>query len=302
MVNPSNTPETFAAATTRGPLSLARFRHCCANRDCHRAKLWSRWLTRTELVEFGGVEYCCAGCAEEAFEQKIEGYLMRFGQENTRPHRIPLGLLLISRGLLTNVQLQQALDVQRERPGRRLGRLLSEMGVLSEEALVAALGIQWGCPVYPLEKNRAYLDCAGLLPFALLHSSGVLPVHYSTSTGVLHLAFTKRIDHTLLYAAESVLGLRVSPCVASERAVGEALHHICSSLLPQETVFDSICQPREMARMAVNYASKLHASRVSATGMADCVWFRFENSLGAHHLLFQTHVEKSPETFRHSTV
>jgi hypothetical protein len=297
MINPSDTSEPFVVATSRGPLSLARFRHHCANRDCHRSKLWSRWLTRTELVEFGGAEYCCAGCVEEAFEQEIETHLLHFRQESERTHRIPLGLLLVSRGALTSPQLQQALDFQRERPGRRLGNLLLEMGILREEALIAALGIQWGCPVYPLENDRAYLECVGVLPFALLHDSGVLPVHHSTATGVLHLAFTKRVDHSLLYAIERMLGYQVAPCVASERAVAEALDQIRGALLPQETVFDSVCQPREMAHMAVNYAGKLHASRVSATGVAGYIWFRFENSRGTHHLLFQTHAEKHSQSF-----
>jgi hypothetical protein len=219
-------------------------RHNCANPHCHRAKLWSRWLTRTEILEFGGAEYCCAGCAESVFEREIQDYLLRFRRENARPHRLPLGLLLISRGSLTDTQLQQALKVQRERPGRRLGRLLLEMGVLTEDALVSALGIQWGCPVYPLRNNRAYLDCVGLLPFALLHGSGVLPVHHSLANGLLHLAFAERIDHTLLYAIERMLGLRVVACVAPERAIAEALHHIRPSLLPQETVFDSVRSAR----------------------------------------------------------
>lgn len=147
-MHPTEEP-LVADAALGGLLSLARFRHHCASPSCHRSKLWSRWLTPTETVEFAGAEYCCAACAEEAFEKEIESHRLRFQQLTDRPHRIPLGLLLISRGSLTGPQLQTALDLQRARPSRRIGSVLLEMGVVSEEALVAGLGIQWGCPVFP---------------------------------------------------------------------------------------------------------------------------------------------------------
>ena len=43
------------------------------------------------------------------------------GRRRQRPHRVPLGLLLVSRGLISSAQLQEALERQRERPGARLG-------------------------------------------------------------------------------------------------------------------------------------------------------------------------------------
>jgi len=290
-INPGNASENTATGMERGVLAMNRFKHQCANRDCHRGNLWSRWLTRTEAMQFAGANYCCAACAEEALELVIGSYLSHFRREAERPYRVPLGLLLISRGSLTNSQLQAALNLQREHPSKRLGSLLSEMGLLTEEDLVAALGVQWSCPVYPLEKGRTRLNCVGLLPFVLLQSCGVLPVHHSPATGTLHLAFTRRIDHTLLYSMEQMLGCRIAPCVASERAVSEVLHLVRRSLVSQETVFDSIRQPREMARIAVNYASKLQAARVFATVAADYIWLRLENSFGIHHLLFQTRAE-----------
>src|SRR5271169_5065894 len=95
------------------------FRHRCANRNCpERGRLWPIWMNRSDEVEFEGRRYCCAPCAESAFQQEIERHLLLARQENERPHRIPLGLLLISRGLITGVQLQEALRLQRESAGR----------------------------------------------------------------------------------------------------------------------------------------------------------------------------------------
>src|SRR6202142_1106061 len=193
-----------APADTGFP-SLERLRHHCAHQNCpERGRLWPRWRHRGEEIVFEGKRYCCPTCAESVFEREVGRHLLLARDETERPHRVPLGLLLVSRGLITSAQLQEALHRQRERPGLRLGHLLLEMGALRENSLTAALGMQWGCAVFPLETSRAYLECAGLLPFALLQSSGAIPTHHSYSTKVLHLAFTKRINHTLLYAIEQM--------------------------------------------------------------------------------------------------
>ena len=284
-MNESST--AFADGPDPGLFSLARLRHRCANPGCQRGKLWSRWLTPREPIAFSGAWYCCAGCAETAFEQEIGKHLLPARFEADRPHRLPLGLLLVSRGMVTDGQLREALRAQREQPRRRLGGLLVEQGAISEQSLLRALGNQWGCPVFPLEGNRGYLGCAGLLPLALSESAGVLAVHQGRDGGILHLAFTKRVDHTLLYAIEGMLGCPAAACVASEQAVAQATQRLHSVLPPQETVFDSVRQPQEMARMAADYAAKLQAGQVRATRACDYLWFRFENARGWHHLLFQ---------------
>ncbi len=276
-------------------LSLDRLRHRCARPDCpERGRLWPRWRGHAEEIEFDRKRYCCASCAEFAFEREIERHLLLMRQESERPHRIPLGLLLISRGQITSNQLREALLRQRERAGQHLGNVLREMEALSEAALTTALSVQWGCPVFPLENNQAYLECSHLLPSALLQSASVLPVHLSVASKALHLAFTRRIDHTLLYVIERMCGYRALPCVASERLVGEALNRIRCFARSHETVFDSVRQPQEMAHLAAGYAGKLRAAQVQLAGAAGHLWFRFENPLGTHHLLFQLPPEWQP--------
>jgi hypothetical protein len=289
------TSETLPGAPRdTGFLSLERLRHHCDHRGCpERGRLWPRWRRRTDEIAFESRRYCCASCAEPHFAREIERHLLLARQENERPHRVPLGLLLVSRGLITSAQLQEALFRQRERPALRLGSLLQAMGALSETALTAILGIQWGCPVFPLEANLAARECAGLLPFALQQSAGVLPVHHSSATKILHLAFTKRIDHTLLYAVERMCGCRAVPCVASDRLVTEALQRGHAPSL-QETVFDSVRGANEMAHLAADYAANLRAARVQVAGAADHLWFRLENSRGEHDLLFHSPPQRHP--------
>lgn len=53
-----------------------------------------------------------------------------------------LGDIVVERGLITNEQLQQALDHQRQMGGK-LGEILVELGLLTRMALAGVLSEQW---------------------------------------------------------------------------------------------------------------------------------------------------------------
>ena len=42
------------------------------------------------------------------------------------------------------------------------------MNAITEADLAKALGVQWGCPVFPLEHHNAFLQCAAILPCELM--------------------------------------------------------------------------------------------------------------------------------------
>jgi hypothetical protein len=58
----------------------------------------------------------------------------------------PLGRLLVENGVISEVELEQALSVQAA-SGKRLGEVLVERGVISGPALTVALAEQWGIEV-----------------------------------------------------------------------------------------------------------------------------------------------------------
>jgi len=52
---------------------------------------------------------------------------------------MPLGEVLIKKGLLTQPQLDQALTAQKDRPGTRIGDILIELGFITKSQLEEAL-------------------------------------------------------------------------------------------------------------------------------------------------------------------
>jgi hypothetical protein len=133
--------------------------------------------------------------------------------------RIPLGLMLLEQGQLSEQQLRQALESHRrlaEATGEamRLEDWLLTSGLLSEAAVTRAISAQWNCPVFVLSGSRTE-ETASTLPRFLAEAMGVLPVRISGEKSVC-LAFSERIDRSLSYAVEHMTGLQVAAGVARE--------------------------------------------------------------------------------------
>ncbi len=54
-------------------------------------------------------------------------------------HDKKVGVFLVDNGIISEEQLQEALELQRDNPGRLIGEILVTMGVLTKEELVMAL-------------------------------------------------------------------------------------------------------------------------------------------------------------------
>jgi len=80
-----------------------------------------------------------------------------------RPEKVRLGEILLQQGLLTEAQLQEALDAQRK-SGRKLGRVFVEKGFVSEDQISTALARQLQVPYVNLKQFVIKPEIAARLP------------------------------------------------------------------------------------------------------------------------------------------
>jgi len=272
---------------------LRRLRLRCAASDCaHRARLWPTFSLQIRGVDLDGRWFCTTDCLQSHLLTQIRSLLAGSVRDRPRRHRLPLGLLLVNQGAISQQQLREALHSQTLSQREKLGRVLCQMGAVAPGELTAALAHQWGCPVYPLDPQSPVLGCQDLLPLTLLESARAVPVYLSAEGRTLHLAFAERLDHTTLYAVEQMLGCRAIACVAEEAAVSKVLEELRRGPALTETSFDTMRDPREIARTIRNYAGEYHASRITIARASAYLWARFRS--GAHFsrdLLFRIRPE-----------
>ena len=261
----------------------------CANRDCqHRRTLLQRWKHGSEGVFVQGRWYCCAECSEPAIASLVDDLIHIPDGEPQRAYRIPLGLLLLGRGAITEDQLKEALRIQREGNGERVGQCLLRQGAITHDDVAQALGMQWGCPVFPIQRDPSYLECAARLPLSLLEARRMLPVHYLSGSRLLYVAFSDYLDRTSLYAVERLLGERTVACVITEPGMREAFEQLREFVRPTEILSD-LRSPRAIAEKILEHWRTSGAQEMRFARPAGYLWVRLLAAAATWDLLFRLH-------------
>lgn len=92
-----------------------------------------------------------------------------------RPEKIRLGDLLVKEGLISSVVLDTALAEQKK-SGRRLGRVLVDSMLVTEEAIGKALARQLGAPFVDLKQSPVDPAALKLLPESPARRLRVMPL------------------------------------------------------------------------------------------------------------------------------
>ena len=131
-----------------------------------------------------------------------------------------LGDLLVGVGVLTEEQLQDALQKQKE-SGLRLGAHLIASGVITEKQLIETLQMQLGVEFVDLSKISINPELANLVPKNIAKKNSVVPVKLVRDELFLAMA-----DPLNFYAIEDVKKSshkRVTPMIAQQEQVDKAV-------------------------------------------------------------------------------
>jgi len=247
----------------------------CGLRDCIHARSWWRRLRLAPpAVLMQGLRYCADSCLERALANALPPE-QPARKHVAGPHRVPLGLLLLSRQHVTPEQLRAALEAQRSAGRGRIGEWLQALGFVNQQQVTAALARQWGCPVF--RPDSLPLPAPGRIPqipLALLRSFLMVPVAYTAATSTLHMAFSERIDYSVLYALEQMLGCRTEPSLAAPSFLAMRLQRLAEEPEETEILFDQVADVAEFARIVHSYSLRVAASEIRLEKCGRQVWVR----------------------------
>jgi type IV pilus assembly protein PilB len=133
---------------------------------------------------------------------------------------VRLGEILVKESLITQEQLQKALEFQRANGGK-LGSCLTKLGIITDDDITGVLSRQYGVPSINLKYYEIDPAVIKLIPVDTAQRYQVIPL--SRVGSVLTIAMT---DPTNVFAMDDIkfmTGFNVEPVVASESAIGEAI-------------------------------------------------------------------------------
>jgi hypothetical protein len=140
-----------------------------------------------------------------------------------RSLRMPLGLILLSRGWITHRELQEALAAQRCAGTGRIGEWLGRLHGTSEATVAKALGIQWNCAV--VRSGAPGIEFApSLIPAFLCRRYGLALLRQAPA-GDFYLAGRYCAEHAASRAVEHMLGVPVQAAFLEDGAWNAAESH-----------------------------------------------------------------------------
>ena len=132
----------------------------CNGHDCGGARrAWERISNGAGSVCVHGLRYCFPHCFERELTRRLDRMQPTRALRPRPAHRLPLGLLMLSRGELTHSQLGETLQEQQRHKERRIGECMQQLGYVREPQVTAALALQWCCPVLKTMPQQA-VDCS----------------------------------------------------------------------------------------------------------------------------------------------
>lgn len=187
----------------------------CGNPDCRSGWL-QVWRSRSG-PRFEGRWACSAGCMERIVAGAIRGQIESWDRSPAeRALRMPLGLILLSRGWITRQELQEALAAQRCASTGRIGEWLSQLHGVSQETIAKALAMQWNCAVLLSQTPGLELASAILPPF--LERRYELALARQGSDTALYLVGKCRAEQAAARAVEHMLGVPVRAAFLEDQA------------------------------------------------------------------------------------
>jgi len=135
-----------------------------------------------------------------------------------------LGSVLVSKGVITESQLEEALERQQSR-GReqRLGEVLIEMGYADEDQVLAALGEALNVPFNPDVSSEIDTSLVTRVPLPFIRRYQVVP--FKIEAGVCYVAVRDPLNMLPLDDLRILLGVPVRPVISRGEQIDRVIDH-----------------------------------------------------------------------------
>ncbi len=132
-----------------------------------------------------------------------------------------LGQILVDLGYLTEDQLWDVLEEQKQSPGEVIGQVAVRMGLVTEDQVTEALAEQWGMPVVNLAETNISPKVLEIVPETMATIYKIMPI--SLKDNVLTVAMADPQNVAALDDLRNFLGFDVRGAVSNAKDVEAAI-------------------------------------------------------------------------------
>ncbi len=154
-------------------------------------------------------------------------YYQRIREAASSPegHKVPMGQILTSAGVVTDRQLLSALGYQREGRRQALGGLLVDLGYTTEDAIAQALAAQLALPYVVLANESVDPAAVSVVPAHLARRHAAFPLRFHGHA--LSVAMANPLDLIALEDLRIATNKHIRPCVAARGDIANLIERYC---------------------------------------------------------------------------
>jgi hypothetical protein len=258
--------------------------------NCQRSLTLGRYSTHKAGIMMHDRWYCSSICFASAAEEELSELVTSEHEQANHMERMPLELMLMSRGMLNSTELREVRYEQKQ-AGGEIGELLVRRGSVSEKQVTALRATQWGCPVFAVPKHAMQPNIH--IPSTLMQLYSMIPLHYVAATNLLLVGFVHGVEYGLLCAIEKMTGCKTQPCFVTlsdfqiQMQQWKQVETQCGETTPNEVKFESVHSSAEMARILSSYGAHLEADEAIIEKCKEYLWARLKCGPKDIDLLFK---------------
>jgi type IV pilus assembly protein PilB len=129
--------------------------------------------------------------------------------------------LLVARGLITRVQMEEALKVQEKEPELLIGGVLQEMGWIKEEEIIETILLQYNIPYLSPKNYQANPEILAKVDKAFLLANYIFPLDKVDNT--LSIITIDPFNRQAIGELEKIFTCAVRPFMGSVPEIKEAI-------------------------------------------------------------------------------
>lgn len=184
-----------------------------------------------------------------------------------------LGELLIDSGLISQEQLQEALEIQKQ-SGEKLGNIIVSQSYVSEPQIMEVLEFQLGIPFVDLNNTKIPSEVQRVIPYNLIRRHNVVPVKIEMN--MLYVAMDDPLNFIAIEDLRMATSYEIVPMIASKEAITSTISKLYGTESADQAILEFKKESDASAANATTQTLEIESYEVDSAPIVKLVYSTLE--------------------------